>query len=196
MSAQTTAYHAPLNLTAIIASTRENRFAPVIAGWTLEQVRRRTDFVLDVIDLSEMPLQPTLPSAASAEVLAFRQRIAAADTFLVVTPEYNHSFPGPLKIAIDSAYAEWAAKPAALVSYGGISGGLRAVEHLRHVFAELNVFAVRDTVSFHHASDQFDSEGRPKEENTKNRAANALLDQLAWWGRALRHARRESACAA
>jgi NAD(P)H-dependent FMN reductase len=196
MSAEDTAHDEPLNLTAIIASTRENRFAPVIADWMLTQVRKRNDYVLDVIDLLDTSLQPTLPSAPSVEVLAFRQRIAAADAFLVITPEYNHSFPGPLKIAIDSAYEEWAAKPAALVSYGGVSGGLRAVEHLRQVFAELNVFAIRDTVSFHHAQDQFDAEGRPKDESTKGRAASKLLDQLAWWGHALRHARRAPAHAA
>jgi hypothetical protein len=75
--------------------------------------------------------------------------IDAADAFVVVTPEYNHSYPASLKHAIDMAHGEWNTKPVAFVSYGGISGGLRAVEALRLVFAELHATTIRDTVSFH-----------------------------------------------
>ncbi len=76
-------------------------------------------------------------------VAAFRERIDRADAFVVVTPEYNHAYPAVLKFMIDCAYAEWQAKPVAFVSYGGISGGLRAVEQLRLVFAELHADAAR-----------------------------------------------------
>ena len=62
---------------------------------------------------------------------------------------------------IDHADEEWYAKPVALVSYGGISGGLRAVEQLRLVFAELHAVTIRDTVSFHFARRQFDADGEP-----------------------------------
>jgi NADPH-dependent FMN reductase len=68
--------------------------------------------------------------------LSTQERIAAAEAFVVVTPEYNHGYPAPLKALIDSSGAEWYAKPIAFVSYGGISGGLRAVEQLRLVFGE------------------------------------------------------------
>jgi len=59
------------------------------------------------------------------------------DAFVVVTPEYNHGYPGPLKTAIDSVGREWHAKPVGFVCYGGLSGGLRAVEQLRIVFASV-----------------------------------------------------------
>jgi len=59
--------------------------------------------------------------------------------FVVVTPEYNHGYPAPLKSLIDSVGREWQAKPVAFVSYGGVSGGLRAVEQLRQVFAKLHM---------------------------------------------------------
>lgn len=85
-----------------------------------------------------------------------RKRIAAADAVLIVTPEYNHSFPGPLKTSIDSLRDEWKAKPVGFVSYGGIGGGLRAVEALRLVFAELHAVTVRDTVSFHNPWSRFE----------------------------------------
>jgi NAD(P)H-dependent FMN reductase len=107
----------------------------------------------------------------------------------VVTPEYNHSFPGPLKTAIDALKAPWQAKPVGFVAYGGLSGGLRAVEALRVVFAELHATTVRDTVSFHQVRNQFDADGQPVDPVGVNGAAGALLHQLAWWAGALKRAR-------
>ena len=107
----------------------------------------------------------------------------------MVTPEYNHSFPASLKAAIDLVGPEWRATPVALVSYGGMSGGLRASEHLRQVFAELHATTVRDTVSFHGGWACFDEHGEPHDRTGTDAAATVLLDQLTWWGLALREAR-------
>ncbi len=83
----------------------------------------------------------------------------------------------------------WHAKPVGFICYGGRSGGLRAVEQLRVVFAELHTVTVRETVSFHGASVQFDQRGVPREAEAVNTAAGILLDQLAWWACTLREAR-------
>ncbi len=99
------------------------------------------------------------------------------------------SVPGPLKTAIDSVGREWRAKPVGFVCYGGLSGGLRAVEQLRIVFAELHTVTIRETVSLHGAHAQFDEHGAPREPAAVNTAAGQLLDQLAWWAHTLRHAR-------
>ena len=115
-------------------------------------------------------------------------KLGAADAFVVVTPEYNHSYPAPLKAVIDSHFREWHAKPVGFVSYGGLSGGLRAVEHLRVVFAELHAVTVRDTVSFHGARSCFGPDGRPLDEAVPGAAAGVLLDRLTWWGLTLRDA--------
>ena len=96
---------------------------------------------------------------------------------------------GPLKTAIDSVGREWQAKPVGFVCYGGLSGGLRAVEQLRVVFAELHTITIRDTVSFPGARQRFDDHGMPREPDAVNAAARALLDQLAWWAHTLQHAR-------
>jgi NAD(P)H-dependent FMN reductase len=178
-----------LSLAVIIASTREGRFGGTVGGWFVDQARQRSYLVVDVIDLADTPLPTTLPSPAPPEVVAFTKRLDAADAFVVVTPEYNHSFPGPLKTAIDSARREWAAKPVAMVSYGGVSGGLRAVEQLRLVFADLNAVTIRNTVSFPLAHRQFGADSRPRDPEAVARSATALLDQLTWWARALRDAR-------
>ena len=95
---------------------------------------------------------------------------------------------------IDSLSREWWFKPVGFVSYGGISGGLRAVEHLRGVFAELNAVAIRDCVSFANASDQFDAQGCPVDPEAASRAMARMLAGLGWWARALRAARRAEQC--
>lgn len=181
-----------LQLAIIIGSTRKGRFGPVVAEWFAGQATQRDDMAVDVIDLAEARLPEALGDFGDEpppQVTALSPRLAAAGAFVVVTPEYNHSFPASLKTAIDWHHQQWHAKPIGFVSYGGRSGGLRAVEQLRQIFAELHAMTVRDTVSFHGASELFDSEGRALDPDGCNAAAKSMLDQLAWWGHALRAAR-------
>ncbi|MEU9502179.1 NAD(P)H-dependent oxidoreductase [Streptomyces sp. NPDC048196] len=174
-------------LAVIVASTREGRFAPVIANWFTRQAETRAHVDLDVIDLAE--IRPYELRHGSEEYESFAKRVEEADAFVVITPEYNHSFPAPLKHAIDLLFPQWQAKPVGFVSYGGISGGLRAVEQLRLVFAELHATTVRETVSFALAGNLFDDEGRLHDPAPAEKAAGALLGQLEWWALALRQAR-------
>ncbi|MFD3648628.1 NADPH-dependent FMN reductase [Streptomyces cyaneofuscatus] len=184
---------APLKVAVILGSNREGRFGPVIADWFLGRAARYDGIETELIDVvtARLPtaLSFTPTSEEAARVAAVSARLAAADAFVVLTPEYNHSFPAPLKNLIDWHRAEWQAKPVAFVSYGGRSGGLRAVEQLRQVFAEMHTVTVRDTVSFHNAGALFDDEGNHRDPADVDAAAKALLDQLAWWGNALRDAR-------
>jgi NAD(P)H-dependent FMN reductase len=182
--------HRPLRLAAIVASTREGRFAPIVARWFAAQISERPDFELEVIDLAELELPVRHPAGPHVAVDDLRARLAAADVAVVITPEYNHSFPGWLKHALDLSGPSFQGKPVGFVSYGGLSGGLRAVEALRVVFAELHAATVRDTVSFHGAWERFDADGEIVEGDAAAGAAKVMLDQLQWWGRALAEARR------
>ncbi|MDN3262828.1 NAD(P)H-dependent oxidoreductase [Streptomyces sp. CSDS2] len=182
-----------LRLAVITGSVRDGRFGPTVTEWFSGVAAQRTDLSVDVIDLADVPLTmagPTRePSPEMGAVLeTTRPRLASADAFVVVTPEYNHSFPASLKNAIDWHLTEWQAKPVGFVCYGGFSGGLRAVEQLRQVFAELHAVTLRDTVSFHGGAAAFD-DGRPKDAEGAEAAAKTLLDQLVWWARALGEAR-------
>lgn len=187
----------PIRLAVIIGSVRTGRFGPTVARWFTGTLAARTDVEADLIDLADVRLSPALdgnPDDPHAPTGAMRPRLAGADAFVVVTPEYNHSYPAGLKTAIDSFSTEWQAKPVGFVSYGGISGGVRAVEHLRPVFVELHAAPVRDSVSFAHFWGTFDDEGRVVDErgvadHRPAGAAKVLTDQLVWWGRALREAR-------
>ncbi|MBF8185116.1 NAD(P)H-dependent oxidoreductase [Nonomuraea sp. K274] len=187
-----------MKLAVITGSVREARFGPTVTRWFAERASLHGLFDLDVIDLAEAPLPAVLPATPEELIAVDRRsedlqrlagRLAAADAFAVVTPEYNHSFPASLKNAIDWHVTQWQAKPVALISYGGFGGGLRAAEHLRQVFGELHAVPIRNWISFDNHWTRFDADGRLIDSEEADGAAKALLDQLGWWSRALRDAR-------
>lgn len=186
----------PLELAVIVGSTREGRFGIQVARWFTGLARRRADLHVDVIDLADVDLPSAWTREHSPSVADYLARLDRADAFVVITPEYNHSFPAALKQAVDLAHSQWHAKPVGFVSYGGQSGGLRAVEHLRGVFAELHATTVRDVVSLHNPWGLFEGDGERLEGVGAVPAAELLLDRVAWWGRALRAARRAEPYAA
>jgi NAD(P)H-dependent FMN reductase len=165
----------------IYGSNRPGRFCDTVARWTASRIAAHAGFAVEHID----PAQADTGESANN----LQKRVAGCDAFIVVTPEYNHGYPAPLKALIDSYGEEWHAKPVAFVSYGGISGGLRAVEQLRLVFAELHAVTVRDSVSFAGAWEQFDSSGALRNPDRFERSMNAMLRRLHWWAVSLAHAR-------
>lgn len=185
-----------LRLAIIIGSTREGRLGIHVARWFVDLARQHDDFEVDLIDLAVLDLPHRHPRGRSPEVQAFAARIDAADAFVIVTPEYNHSFPASLKHAIDLAKREWFAKPVGFVSYGGRAGGVLAVEQLRLVFAELHAVTMRDLVALQAAWRLFDEDGQLRAPDGPAVAAKTLLDQLLWWALALREARDERPYAA
>jgi NAD(P)H-dependent FMN reductase len=168
-----------VRLGLIYGSTRDRRFCDTVAQWVTAQIVSDERFSVEIVDPARMDGERPL-----------KEQIGEADAFVVVTPEYNHGYPAPLKALIDSVGAEWHAKPVAFVSYGGISGGLRAVEQLRQVFAELHAVTVRDTVSFASAWEQFDARGGIVEPDRPRRSMATMLGRLHWWAVALRSARK------
>lgn len=184
----------PLNVLLIIGSTREGRFGPVPAAWAAERARERNDISLDVVDLAETALPTVLPNTEDGipdSVTDLGTRLQAADAVVIVTPVYNRSYPASLKNAIDWFHDEWFATPVGFVSYGGRTGGIEAVEHLRGVFAELGTMTIRHVLSFPNYPEIFGDVGP---DNTASldiptEPAEAFYDQLIWWATALRTAK-------
>ncbi|WP_394835694.1 NAD(P)H-dependent oxidoreductase [Pendulispora rubella] len=188
----------PLKLVVVLGSVRQGRFGPVITRWFLDEVRKHGRFDIDLLDLAETPLPLALPPGSTelqnvqgrpADMIALAARLDAADAFVLVTPEYNHSFPASLKHLIDWHYTQWKAKPVSFVCYGGLGGGLRAVEQLRLVLAEMHAVGLRDVVSFDRHWEHFDEGGQLRNPEGACDAAKTLLDRLTWWGTTLREAR-------
>ncbi|MDH6142261.1 NAD(P)H-dependent FMN reductase [Kitasatospora sp. GP30] len=189
-----------LNLAVIVGSVREGRFAPVIARWFVGQAERHGAFTVDLIDLAdvELPLAlPAMPPAMQPDLrrpegmAELTRRLKAADAIVILTPDYNRSFPASLKAAIDWHYSEWHAKPIGFVGYSGASGGLLAIEQLRQIFNELQAHTVRGYVSFPRYYELFSPDGTLLEPEGPEGSAKAMLDQLQWWGSVLHDARRD-----
>ncbi|MFJ2664136.1 NADPH-dependent FMN reductase [Nocardia fluminea] len=180
-----------LKLAIIIGSVRDGRFGPVVANWFAQQVDDR--FEIDIIDLADttLPALPSVPPALDPDPVRpagmrdLTDRLATADAYVIVTPDYNRSYPAALKAVIDWHFTQWDAKAIGFVGYSGGSGGLLAIEHLRQVFNELNAHTVRNYVSFPRYYMLFDETGHLHDPQEPEAAAAALLDQLHWWTSAL-----------
>lgn len=178
-----------INVAVIYGSTREGRFCDKVVNWASLQIENDSRFKLDVIDPAALELPIRHERKENAGLTALRQRLGQADAFVIVTPEYNHGYPAALKFLIDSVSEQWQAKPVAFVSYGGISGGLRAVEQLRLVFAELHAVTVRDAVSFANVWELCDASGEIQQSDRFRKSMATMLARLHWWAAALRDAR-------
>ncbi len=166
----------------IYGSAREGRFCDTMVNWAAAEIAGDGRFAANRIDPRDLDRN-------RAEIA---RSLDEADAFVIVTPEYNHGYTGALKSLIDAYSQQWQIKPVAFVSYGGVSGGLRAVEQLRLVFAELHAVGIRDTVSFVSPWNRFDSAGALVEPKDPQRAMKTLLARLHWWAVILRNARDTS----
>lgn len=181
-----------IRLAIILGSTRQGRFCTTVTDWASRLIGHDERFELAIVDPVDLPLSSWAELQESRGAPALCQQLGIADAFVVVTPEYNHSFSASLKAVIDMAYEEWQAKPVGFISYGGASGGLRAVEQLRQVFAELHAVSIRDSVSFANAARLFhDAKSDPALLTAAQRSLRRMLSRLHWWATALREARRQ-----
>lgn len=191
-----------MRLQVIVGSTRPTRAADKVLPWVTSRAAVHEAFETEVLDLRDWAL-PMFgehmgsigdlrdPSYSDQLVRSWNRKIAEADAYLIVTPEYNHSIPGELKNAIDSVFVSFAFrnKPMAMVGYsGGIGGGIRAIEHLNQVAVELEAAPLRSTVILPFVEQAFDANGRPADPATEI-SLQILLDDLAWWASALHTAR-------
>ncbi|MFF2375768.1 NADPH-dependent FMN reductase [Streptomyces xiamenensis] len=196
----TSQHTTPLRLAVITASVREGRFAPVVTNWITARAADHGRFTVDTVDLADHPLPLSLPAVPPvldpdperpAAMAGLTARLRDADAFIVVTPDYNRSFPASIKAAIDWHYTEWQHKAIGFVGYSGASGGLLAIEQLRQVFNELHAHTVRDYIAFPRYYTLFEADGTLKEPKEPADAARTMLDQLHWWASILHDARRD-----
>jgi NAD(P)H-dependent FMN reductase len=184
-------------LVIVIGSVRDGRFGPTVASWVADQATTHGGFDITILDLADYDIPLALPAASPkyagnayprpAAMAELTATLDAADAFILVTPEYNHSYPASLKAAIDWHFTQWTAKPVAFVSYGGAAGGRHAVLHLENVLTELHAVTIRDGLAFPNYFHTW-AEGRPTDPDAAG-YAKTLLDQLAWWATALRAGR-------
>lgn len=135
----------PLKIKIILGSTRENRFSDKVGNWILKQIKGHQDIEAEILDLRDYDLPFYDESKKNENVEKLSQKIKSADSFIIVAPEYNHSFPAVLKNAFDWCYEEWNYKPIAFVGYGSV-GAARSIEQLRLISIELRMIPIRNSI--------------------------------------------------
>jgi NAD(P)H-dependent FMN reductase len=183
-----------LRIAIILGSTRPGRNGEAVAHWVHEFARGRNDAEYELVDIKDYdlplldePVPPSQGKYSKPHTKKWAAKIASFDGFVFVTPEYNHGTSGALKNAIDFLYAEWNNKAAGFVSYGS-SGGIRAVESLRLVMAELQIADVRSQVALSLFTD-FENFSKFKPASLHQNSMKSMFDQLVRWSGALKNLR-------
>lgn len=191
-------------LLIIVGSARPTRNADRVIPWLVRAAEKHDAFDVELADLRDWPLPVFAehlgtigdwdnPTYSEPIVKAWNDKIKSHDAFIVVTPEYNHSVPGVLKNAIDTVWMSFGFrnKPVAFTGYSsGVSGAIRAIEHLNHIFVETESVPLRNTVVVPHVMKAFDEDGEATDPMAKA-ALTVMLDDLAWWSSVLEKARAE-----
>lgn len=185
-------------ITIITGSVRPGRFNIQPATWIQEIAKERNDINLQFVDVAELALpfydEPQSPLYVQdyqhEHTKKWSEIVRASDGFIMVTPEYNRSYSPVLKNAIDYLYHEWKEKPVAFVGYGS-AGGSRAIEHLRGIAGELEMYDIKNQIMLFNPWNNLDGEGKYQFSEHEKSSANALLDNLIFWSDKMKQARQE-----
>ncbi len=179
-------------LHVVIASTRPGRVGPAVAAWFHEFARQHGRFDVRLIDLADFALpiydEPVHPAAQQyehAHTRAWSASVAAADAFVFVTPEYNFNPPPSFVNALNFVYHEWNYKACGFVSYGGVSGGLRAVQMAKQLVTTLKMMPMVEGVAVPMVAQALDEQGRFVSNRLIDHSAQQMLDELSRWTGAL-----------
>jgi len=183
-----------LRLHTVICSTRPGRIGPAVARWFHGAARAHGGFDAHLVDLADFdlplldePEHPRLQNYRNAHTKAWSASVAAADAFVLVTPEYNYSAPPALVNALHYLSREWNYKPAAFVSYGGISGGIRAVQAEKLILTTLKMVPLLEAVTIPWVTQLLDAEKKVFTPNEVIAGSVApMLEELARWAAALK----------
>lgn len=183
-------------LQIVAGSTRTGRKGIAVARWLQRFAAEHGAFDVELIDLVDVglplfdePNHPRLQQYVHRITKDWSATVSRADAVVFVTPEYNHSFPAALKNALDHLSREWADKPAALVSYGGVSAGLRAATALKPVLLALRMLPVVEAVSIPFFTQFLADDGQFAPNAELEAGAKGMLDELARVTPALRELR-------
>ncbi len=181
-----------LTLLVVVASTRPGRVGASVGRWITSAAERHGAFRVTVGDLAAVnlplldePAHPRLHQYTHDHTKTWSGLVSAADAFVFVAPEYNYFAPATLVNAIDYLYHEWHYKPAAFVSYGGASGGVRSVQAIKPLLTSVSVMPLSTAVAIPFVSQHLNDARDFAATEQHEQAATAMLDELRRWAAAL-----------
>lgn len=188
-----------LKLHTIICSTRPGRVGPAVARWFHGFAQRHAKFDAELVDLAEFnlpiydePMHPRLQKYEHEHTKRWSRSVAAADAFVFVTPEYNYGPPPSLVNALNYVYVEWNYKPCGFASYGGVSGGLRAVQMEKQIVTTLKMMPMTEGVAAPMVATLLDERKEFRSNEPIDLSARQLLDELHKWAEALKPMRAKA----
>lgn len=180
-------------LHVVVCSTRPVRVGPAIANWALQEAQAHGQFDVELVDLARFqlpvfdePEHPRLQKYQHDHTKAWSASVAAADAFLFVVPEYNHGPPAALVNALQYLGREWHYKPAGIVSYGGISGGMRSAQLLKAMLNAYKMVPLLEGVQVVNFAQHLNADKAFSANEFHIESAKVMLDELARWTTALK----------
>jgi len=179
----------PLFIPVILGTTRKGRVSENVAKFVLGEVQKRDGVETELIDIRDLNL-PVDDAGEAIKDPVFSEKMTRADGIVIVTPEYNHGYPGMLKHALDTNLKEYIHKAVGIcgVSTGGF-GGTRVIEALLPVLRELGLVVIFWDGNFSKSLELFDESGKIKDEAAQVKRLDKFLGELIWMSKTLRHGR-------
>jgi NAD(P)H-dependent FMN reductase len=179
-------------LTVILGSIREGRVGEPVTSWFVDKAKAHGKFDVQVADLKELnlpllnePHHPRLKKYVHESTKNWSAIVGGSDAFVFVMPEYNYTTAPALVNALDTVFHEWSYKPVGFVSYGGVSGGMRAVQTTKLMITSFKMVPMLEAVNIPFVQ-QLIENGVFKSNETHDKAAPVMLDELYRWSEALK----------
>lgn len=184
------------NLKVIITSTRNGRQGEAVANWFFEKVKGHVSFNSELLDLKKInlpmldePNHPKLKNYQYGHTKQWSEKISEADALVFVIPEYNYGVPPALVNAIDYLFSEWNYKPAGLLSYGGISAGLRSAQMAKLIMTTVKLVPLTEAISIPFFTKNLNSEEQFLSNDSIDRSYEILMAELVKWTLGLKYMR-------
>jgi NAD(P)H-dependent FMN reductase len=178
----------PLFIPIVLGTARQGRQSENVARFIFEQAKKRGDVETELIDVCKLPMRLD-DAGEQMKDPTFSATIERCDGLIIVTPEYNHGYPGLLKHALDMNLKEYIHKAVGICGVSaGPFGGTRVIEGLLPVMRELGLVTIFEDVNFGNVRNIFDEQGKLLDQAYVRRV-DKFLNELTWMARVLRHGR-------
>jgi NAD(P)H-dependent FMN reductase len=179
-----------LFLPVLLGTNRKLRKSAFAAHWLVAEMKKRPEIETHLFDVADFDLpHDDYGQEIKDRFPEWRDAIIRADGLVIVTPEYNHGYPGSLKAVLDLLLREYVHKAVAFVGVSaGVWGGTRVIEAMVPMVRELGLAACFTDLNFPKVERVFDADGKLLDPAFGDRAA-AMLDELVWMSRVLKWGR-------